>query len=171
MDSAISDSGRYLDRLCSSIRCEWVISQCGPIQTRACRVRSVYKVPKDCQVPRCADAREVSQHATCRDAISETHRKGGRMGRMQIRLGSVQFGDETPLECLREQAAQGRLRDVSCDAEGCEYRLFKTERAHNSVRASSEGDCLLQLRLRARASPELWIGEWDFCVGMERPQT
>lgn len=84
------------------------------------------------------------------------------MGDVPVRLGNIWAGSKETMECLREQAIKGRLRDESCHEEGCQYTLFETDRAGESVRSAWKGDCLLQLRLRARALEVMVHHELDY---------
>lgn len=68
------------------------------------------------------------------------------------------------MACLRGQTPNGRLGVVQCDEEGCEFRRITDCLAGVLVEGASEGDCVLQLRLRAGDSPVSGdlgcTGEW-----------
>ena len=54
------------------------------------------------------------------------------------------------MACLRDQTLVGRLGNIHCDEEGCEFRLVSFGRYSEIDEEASKADCLLQLRLRAR---------------------
>ena len=92
------------------------------------------------------------------------------MGESTIRPGSDEAGDSETVACLRGQAITGRVRDVSCNAEGCKYLRVSASRTGRTTVETHEGDCVLQLRLRTCDPRRLpWIIA-DSIQAMERAQ-
>lgn len=86
---------------------------------------------------------------------------------MSVRRDQIPDSVEKAVECLREQAVQGHLRDDACTKENCQYRLVETTRVGTSVESKAQGDCVLQLQLRARNVERFRREEWVGVVGME----
>lgn len=57
------------------------------------------------------------------------------------------------MACLRGTPLEGRLGDVQCDEEGCEFRCVTHLQYKGDPVEASQGDCLLQLQLRAGDAP------------------
>jgi len=81
---------------------------------------------------------------------------------MSVRRDQIPDSTEKAVECLREQAVQGYLRDDACTEKDCQYRLFKTRRIGTSTASQAEGNCVLQFQLRARDLEIMARDELDF---------
>jgi len=64
---------------------------------------------------------------------------------MSVRRNQISDSSQKEMECLREQALQGHLRDATCDEKDCQYRLVETQCFGANTESKTEGDCLLQL--------------------------
>lgn len=80
---------------------------------------------------------------------------------MSVRRNQISDCVEEAVECLREQAVQGHLRDDACVKENCQYRLIESKRTGTSYLSKAEGDCVLQLQLRTRDVEREFGEEWD----------
>src|SRR5689334_21322460 len=77
------------------------------------------------------------------------------------------------MACLREQAAEGRFRTLQCNETDCEFRLNTDRGRRRASESPSEGDCLLQLRLRAGDAEESGDISFDKAIWglLESPDT
>ena len=58
------------------------------------------------------------------------------------------------MACLRAEAIEGQSRTLRCPEEGCKFELLKDRRSPDFDAEAPPADCLLQLRLRARAAED-----------------
>jgi len=86
---------------------------------------------------------------------------------MSVRRDQIPDSTQKAMECLREQAVQGHLRDDACVKTDCQYRLIETRRVGKRTESKAEGNCLLQLQLRTVSPTRFSAEEWVGVVGME----